>query len=50
MNDESGSRPQRKVGIYERPASADRPKAKWIVWLIAIAVSIAWAIYFFWYR
>lgn len=43
-------RPEHKVGIYDRPASADRPIAKWIVWIVAIVISVGWAVYFFVYR
>jgi hypothetical protein len=42
--------PARKVGIYERPASADRPRRVWAVWAIAIAVAGAWSLYFLWAR
>jgi hypothetical protein len=42
--------PTRKVGIYERPASADRPRRGWVVWAIAIAVAVAWGVYFLWAR
>jgi hypothetical protein len=48
-NEQSSDRPQ-KVAIYERPASADRPRRTWIVWATAIAVSTAWGAYFFWLR
>jgi hypothetical protein len=37
-----------KVAIYERPASADRPRRTWIVWITAIAASAAWGAYYFW--
>lgn len=36
----------RKVGIYERPASADRLVA-WVPMAIAVAVVIAWGTYVF---
>ena len=39
--------PIRKVGIYERPASADRPRRRWVIWAIAIAVVCAWSFFLF---
>ena len=39
---------ERKVCVYDRPASADRPRALWVT-LILIAVSaVAGGLYFFW--
>lgn len=49
MTNEQPSQPP-KVAIYERPASADRPRRTWIVWTTAIAVSAAWGVYYFWMR
>jgi hypothetical protein len=42
--------PTRRVGIYERPASADRAWRRWVVWAIAIAAAGAWGVYFLWAR
>jgi hypothetical protein len=38
---------RRVVGIYDRPASADRSRARvvWIVVAVAIAVTGAWILY-----
>ena len=50
MTSEQPSSQPPKVAIYERPASADRPRRTWIVWTSAIAVSAAWGVYYFWMR
>ena len=47
MNDQPPAPPERKLGVYDRPASADRPRGRLIIWLIAIAVSLGWLLYFF---
>jgi hypothetical protein len=39
-----------KVAIFERPASADRPRRAWLPWAIAGVVSVAWGLYYFWVR
>jgi hypothetical protein len=39
----------KKVGVYDRPASADRKRGPWI-WAIAILVALAWMAYFFLWR
>ena len=39
--------PIRKVGIYERPASADRLRRGWVIWAIAIAVVCVWSFIYF---
>jgi hypothetical protein len=39
----------KKVGVYDRPASADRKRGPWI-WVIAILISLAWMAYFFLWR
>jgi hypothetical protein len=36
---------QRKVGIYERPASADRRWQRWLPFAVAAVVSLAWIAY-----
>lgn len=38
-------KPQRKVGIYDRPASADRKWKRWLPLLIAALASLAWIAY-----
>ena len=37
--------PIRKVGIYDRPASADRPRRGWVILAIAIAVVCVWSFF-----
>jgi hypothetical protein len=39
-----------KVAIFDRPASADRPRRAWLPWAVAVAVASAWGVYFFWLR
>ena len=37
---------QRKVvGVYDRPASADRKRGPWIAVVLAVLVAIAWMAY-----
>jgi hypothetical protein len=52
MKSDPPSFPSRRVAIYERPASADRPPRRWIVLAVTIAVAVAsaWGFYFFWVR
>jgi hypothetical protein len=38
-------RPQRKIGIYDRPASADRRGKRFLPLIIAVLVSLAWLVY-----
>ncbi|MGZ8254745.1 MAG: hypothetical protein ACXW2G_03785 [Burkholderiaceae bacterium] len=38
---------QRKaVGVYDRPASADRKRGPWILVVLAVLIAIAWMAYF----
>lgn len=38
---------QRKaVGVYDRPASADRKRGPWIVAIVAVIMTLAWLAYF----
>jgi hypothetical protein len=39
-----------KVAVYDRPASADRPRRTWLPVAIAVAVSVGWSVYLFWFR
>lgn len=34
------------VGVYERPASADRKRGLWIAVVLAVLATIAWIAYF----
>ena len=37
---------QRKVvGVYDRPASADRKRGRWIAIVLAVLIAIAWMAY-----
>jgi hypothetical protein len=38
-------KPQRKVGVYDRPASADRKWKRWLPLGIAVLLSAAWIAY-----
>ena len=49
-NQETDSRKPPKVAVFERPASADRPRRNWLPWALAVAVSAAWGLYIFWLR
>jgi len=38
---------QRKVvGVYDRPASADRKRSPWIWIALAVLIALAWVAYF----
>lgn len=39
-------RPRKAVGIYDRPASADRKRGPWIVIVLAVLIALAWGAYF----
>ena len=44
----SNHKPRRVVGVYDRPASADRMRNRWVWLLIALLAGLAWlAIYAF---
>jgi hypothetical protein len=49
MRHDAASRPP-KVAIYDRPASADRPHRRWLVWIIAALGTAAWGAYLLWAR
>lgn len=34
------------VGVYERPARADRKRGPWILMVVAVLATIAWIAYF----
>jgi hypothetical protein len=38
-------RRRKMVGVYERPASADRRLRRWLPWLIALVATLAWLAY-----
>ena len=43
---ESEDKRRKVVGVYDRPASADRKPARWILILLAVLIAIAWIAYF----
>jgi hypothetical protein len=43
---QNGGKREKMVGVYERPASADRRLRRWLPWLIALVVTLAWLAYF----
>jgi hypothetical protein len=43
---ESGHKPRKVVGVYDRPASADRRRGPWLAIVIAVLIALAWIAYF----
>lgn len=39
-----------RVAIFDRPASADRPRRAWLPWVAAIVLAAAWGAYVLWMR
>lgn len=37
---------RKAVGVYDRPASADRKRGPWILIVLAVLIAIAWVAYF----
>jgi hypothetical protein len=50
MKTDTAPTPSRKVGIYERPASADRARRGWVILAILVAVAASLGLYFIWMR
>lgn len=47
MKNDARASPARKVGIYDRPTAADRPRGLWVVAAVAIAIAIGWGVFLF---
>lgn len=43
---ENDDKQPKAVGVYDRPAGADRKRGKWILITLAVLISIAWTAYF----
>ena len=41
----TNNKPQRKVGIYDRPAGADRKWKRWLPMVIAVLLALVWTAY-----
>ena len=41
----SNDKPRRVVGVYDRPASADRKRNRWVWLLIALLAGLAWLVF-----
>lgn len=42
---ESRDKRRKVVGVYDRPASADRKRSRWILVVLAVLIAIAWTAY-----
>ena len=43
---ENNDKRRKAVGVYDRPASADRKRGPWILAVIGVLIAIAWMAYF----
>lgn len=42
----SNDKQRKVVGVYDRPASADRKRRPWLWIVLAVLISLAWLAYF----
>lgn len=46
MERDDDDKRRKVVGVYDRPAGADRKRSRWVWVVLAVLIAIAWMAYF----